>query len=46
MSPRRPSTKKELPPVALDSPVVMEELPAPRVYYPNHYGTFFAFVGD
>lgn len=33
--------------VALGSPVVFEEkLPYPIVYYPDHYGTFFAFAKD
>ena len=31
-------------PVALKSEVVQEDLPCPVVYYPNHYGTFFAFA--
>lgn len=37
----------ELAKVALGSPVVYEErLPYPFVYYPEHYGTFFAFAKD
>lgn len=31
------------PKVALDSPMVEENLPFPYVYYPNHYGSFFMF---
>ena len=38
---RRPK-KIEKSPVSLGS-VVRENLPYPVVYYPNHYGTFFAF---
>jgi hypothetical protein len=32
-------------PVSLGS-VIRENLPYPVVYYPNHYGTFFAFGED
>ncbi|MFQ6019012.1 MAG: hypothetical protein ACE5KF_12565, partial [Kiloniellaceae bacterium] len=32
--------------VALRRDIVWEELPFPVVYYPNHYGTFFAFAED
>lgn len=39
--PRRPTKE---PDIALRSPVVLENLPFPLVYYPNHYGTFFAFA--
>lgn len=30
-------------PIALDSPVVEENLPLPFVHYPNHYGMFIGF---
>ncbi len=36
-------TKATAPDVALDSPIIKENLPFPYVYYPNHYGTFFSF---
>lgn len=37
-----PQRGKRQPPVALGGSVV-EDLPSPHVYYPNHYGAFFAF---
>lgn len=36
-------TKGKLPDVALDSPIVEEDLPLKFVHYPNHYGAFFMF---
>lgn len=35
--------KGKLPDVALNSPVVEEDLPLKFVHYPNHYGAFFMF---
>ena len=35
--------KGKLPDVALDSPIVEEDLPLKFVHYPNHYGAFFMF---
>lgn len=35
--------KGKLPDVALNSPVVEEDLPLKLVHYPNHYGAFFMF---
>jgi hypothetical protein len=29
--------------VAMESPIVQEDLPLPVVHYPNHYGTFIGF---
>ena len=34
------------PDIVIRSQVVREDLPLPLVYYPNHYGTFFAFAED
>ena len=33
----------ELPDVALNSPIIIENLPYKFVHYPNHYGTFISF---
>ncbi len=41
---RRRPRKVPLPPVALKSPVVKEDLPLRWVYYPEHYGTFIGFA--
>lgn len=42
---KRKPKKIEKPPVSLGT-VIRENLPYPVVYYPNHYGTFFAFAKD
>lgn len=38
----KPTKGKKIP-IALESPIVLEELPLTYVHYPNHYGTFFGF---
>lgn len=42
---KRTPKKVRLPPVSLGI-TVMEDLPFPVVYYPNHYGAFIAFAKD
>ena len=29
--------------IAINSPIIVENLPFKYVHYPNHYGTFFCF---
>jgi len=41
---RREPRKHESSPIALGGEVVKESLPLPFVFYPDHYGTFFAFA--
>ena len=38
--------KRAKPEIVIRSQVVREDLPLPVVYYPNHYGTLFAFAED
>lgn len=45
MTKKRRRAKVPPTPVALGG-VVLEDLPYPHVYYPNHYGTFFAFAKE
>lgn len=40
---RSPRRKKVLPTVSLGGIYIEDRLPYPVVYYPNHYGAFFAF---
>ena len=44
--PRRGKHGKEVPQIALGSPLAREALPAPIVYYPNRHGIFFAFAAS
>jgi len=44
--PRHLKKGKELPPIAIGSPLTAEALPAPLVYYPSKYGVFFAFASS
>ena len=43
---RSHSKRAVLPEIALESPIRHEDLPWSWVYYPNHYGTSFAFSED
>lgn len=43
---RRPRLAAKQAPVSLGGIEIEEALPYPLVYYPNHYGTFFAFAQD
>lgn len=40
---RTKPVKINLPEVALNSPTTIENLPYPKVHYPNHYGIFISF---